>query len=302
MQLFARFSAALDAGGTRITPQLSEVDLSDLDDVRAVVPAQGSDILLHFGNSDFLERYHSYQEHLPEWRQQYPDLSAVDLRYDRQVVLKMADAARADELAEAKPLVSPDVPGASAARHTGAAGRPSKIAAQHADGHAPTRQAHPVGVRAPAGSRPALVYPLAAHPTAPITLGRPHTPGKPNPCTRRYPMTPKGTDVLAVLDVGSQRTRMLVAELHEGSLRYRGHGVAPSAGMRRGIIADLKPATDAINQASVLAEAASQAVIEQCVAGIGGSHVRGFNSQGGIALGSTHKNARDHARRRARSR
>jgi len=99
-------------------------------------------------------------------------------------------------------------------------------------------------------------------------------------------MNPKGEEVLAVLDVGSAKTRMLVAELHEGSLRYRGHGIAPTAGMRRGIIADLKPATEAINQASVLAEAASQAVIEQCVAGIGGGHVSGVNSQGGIALGS----------------
>ena len=102
-------------------------------------------------------------------------------------------------------------------------------------------------------------------------------------------MTPKAEGVIAVLDVGSAKTRMLVAELHEGSLRYRGHAVAPSAGMRRGIIADLKPATESINQASVMAEAAAQSVIEQCVAGIGGSHVQGINSQGGIALGSAAK-------------
>ena len=102
-------------------------------------------------------------------------------------------------------------------------------------------------------------------------------------------MTPKAEGVLAVLDVGSAKTRMLVAELHEGSLRYRGHAVAPSSGMRRGIIADLKPATESINQASVMAEAAAQAVIEQCVAGIGGSHLQGVNSQGGIALGSAAK-------------
>jgi len=101
MHLYESFISALDgpsgAGGANISSQLSEVDLSSLDDVRAVVPAQGTDILLHFGNSDFLERYRSYQEHLAEWRQQYPNLSAVDLRYDRQVVLKMADAAQADE-------------------------------------------------------------------------------------------------------------------------------------------------------------------------------------------------------------
>ena len=95
-----------------------------------------------------------------------------------------------------------------------------------------------------------------------------------------------GEGVLAVLDVGSAWTRMLVAELHEGSLRYRGHGIAPSAGVRRGVIADLKPCTEAVNQASVMAEAEAQAVIEQCFAGIGGAHVRGVNSQGGITLGN----------------
>ncbi len=98
-------------------------------------------------------------------------------------------------------------------------------------------------------------------------------------------MTPK-EGILAVLDVGSAQTRMLVAELENGTLRYRGHAAARSAGMRRGIIADLKPATESINQASVMAEAAAQSVIERCVAGIGGSHVQGINSQGGIALGS----------------
>ncbi len=111
MRLFQSFVAALDSksdsAAANISSQLSEVDLTDLDDIRAVVPAQGTDILLHFGDSDFLERYLSYKEHLPEWRQQYPNLSAVDLRYDRQVVLKMADAAQADEAAESKPLPGP---------------------------------------------------------------------------------------------------------------------------------------------------------------------------------------------------
>ncbi len=115
MRLYSTFVAALDSGGSHVSSQLSEVDLADLEDVRAVVPAQGSDLLLHFGNSDFLERWHSYQEHLAEWRQQYPNLSAVDLRYDRQVVLKMADAAQADEAAALKaaaPAAEPSKPAA----------------------------------------------------------------------------------------------------------------------------------------------------------------------------------------------
>ena len=44
---------------------------------------------MHFGDTDFLDRYHKYQAHLAEWRAQYPKLSSVDMRYDRQVVLEM---------------------------------------------------------------------------------------------------------------------------------------------------------------------------------------------------------------------
>ncbi len=96
MHLYQRFVSELDASGQPVSSDLSEVDLADPEDVKAVVPAQGSDILLHFGDSDFLTRYRSYQAHLPEWRQQYPHLSAIDLRYDRQVVLKMADGAESE--------------------------------------------------------------------------------------------------------------------------------------------------------------------------------------------------------------
>jgi cell division protein FtsQ len=96
MQLYQRFVTELDSSGQPVSSQISEVDLSDPEDVRAILPAQGNDLLLHFGDSDFLTRYRSYQTHLAEWRQQYPHLSSIDLRYDRQVVLKMADGAQSE--------------------------------------------------------------------------------------------------------------------------------------------------------------------------------------------------------------
>ncbi len=99
-------------------------------------------------------------------------------------------------------------------------------------------------------------------------------------------MTAQTDPILAALDMGSSRVRMLVAEVREGALRYRGHGEAPSAGMRRGFVSDLQQAASAVAQASVLAESSAEVVLEQCVAGLGGPHLRGINSQGGIALGS----------------
>jgi cell division protein FtsQ len=103
MHLFQQFVNDLDSGGSKVSTQLSEVDLSDPEDVWALLPAQGSDIQVHFGDSDFLARYRSYQQHLPEWRQQYPHLASVDMRYENQVVLDMSQQASGQDGAASTP-------------------------------------------------------------------------------------------------------------------------------------------------------------------------------------------------------
>ena len=99
-------------------------------------------------------------------------------------------------------------------------------------------------------------------------------------------MTPKTENLITVLDAGSQKSCVLVAEVVDGVLRYRGHGVEPSRGMRKGLIAELGPAAEAINRAALTAERTARAAIETAVVGIGGTHVRGINSRGGISMGS----------------
>jgi cell division protein FtsA len=99
-------------------------------------------------------------------------------------------------------------------------------------------------------------------------------------------MSQKNSNLITVLDAGSSKVRVMVAELHEEALRYRAHAEAPSDGQRRGIISDLAKATAAINQAATQAEVGAQAVIESLVAGIGGPHLRGVNSRSGITMGT----------------
>jgi cell division protein FtsQ len=90
MRIYMGFMAALDATGEGVSHKLSEVDLSNPEDVKALIPdASGADILVHFGEDKFLERYHQYQQHLAEWHSQYPRLASVDMRYEKQVVLEM---------------------------------------------------------------------------------------------------------------------------------------------------------------------------------------------------------------------
>jgi cell division protein FtsQ len=97
MELYLRLLAELDSSGQKLSEQISEIDLTDPEDAR--VTMQDDDTLLHFGEDHFLDRYQRYKAHIAEWRQQYPKLAAVDLRYDQQVVLEMAKGTSAVEAA-----------------------------------------------------------------------------------------------------------------------------------------------------------------------------------------------------------
>jgi cell division protein FtsQ len=77
----------LDSGGARYSQDLSEVDLSDLDNLKVRVNDPQGDVLVELGSSDYLKRYKTYVSHVQEWRQQFQKLESVNLRYDNQVIV-----------------------------------------------------------------------------------------------------------------------------------------------------------------------------------------------------------------------
>lgn len=99
-------------------------------------------------------------------------------------------------------------------------------------------------------------------------------------------MASQTENLLTVIDVGSAKTCVIVAEVNEYALRYRGHGISDSRGMRKGVIADLDKAVDSIKRAVEDAENMAQAPVEHAVVGVAGSHIRGVNSHGGITIGN----------------
>jgi cell division protein FtsA len=104
--------------------------------------------------------------------------------------------------------------------------------------------------------------------------------------------------LLTAIDVGSAKTCVLVAEITDSGLRYRGHGVAESRGSRKGVIVDLDKAVATIQKAVEQAEDVSGVPIERALLGVAGSHVRGVNSHGGLSFGTR---AREIARDEIRS-
>lgn len=107
MAVYQRMIRDLDSTGQHFSDQVSEIDLTDPEDARVLMPEQGKDILAHFGDDQFLQRYQRYKAHIAEWRAQYPNLASVDLRYEQQVVLQMAQGSggdvKAGDTADSKP-------------------------------------------------------------------------------------------------------------------------------------------------------------------------------------------------------
>jgi cell division protein FtsQ len=87
MKAYAEMVRELDLGGARYSQDLSEVDLSDLEDVKVRVNDPAGDVLVHLGSSDYLRRYKIYVTHAQGWRQQFQKLESVDLRYDNQIIV-----------------------------------------------------------------------------------------------------------------------------------------------------------------------------------------------------------------------
>src|SRR5260370_3422010 len=87
MKAYNQLVRDLDSSGARYSQDLSEIDLSDLEDVKERVNDQAGDVLVHLGSSNYLTRYKIYVTHVQAWRQQFQKLESVDLRYDNQIIV-----------------------------------------------------------------------------------------------------------------------------------------------------------------------------------------------------------------------
>jgi cell division protein FtsA len=97
-------------------------------------------------------------------------------------------------------------------------------------------------------------------------------------------MARKGNFIVG-LDLGSTKTCALVCKPNpEGKLEVAGLGIAESKGWRKGIIVNIDLAALAVKKALEAAEAAAGVSIESAYAGVGGAHIKGVNSRGGVTL------------------
>lgn len=85
---------------------------------------------------------------------------------------------------------------------------------------------------------------------------------------------------VAVLDIGTTKTVALIAEAVPDGVRVLGVGMAPSEGIRKGVVVDVKAAAQSIAMAVEQAERMANMSIEGAYVGIAGAHIASINSRG----------------------
>ncbi|HEY7409776.1 MAG TPA: cell division protein FtsA, partial [Vicinamibacteria bacterium] len=87
------------------------------------------------------------------------------------------------------------------------------------------------------------------------------------------------------LDIGTHKVCAIVAEMtDDGRLDVIGIGQAESKGLRKGVVINLEATVDSIKKVVEEAELMAGVEIGSAYVGLAGTHIRGFNSRGVIAI------------------
>ncbi|HWU39058.1 MAG TPA: cell division protein FtsA, partial [Candidatus Acidoferrum sp.] len=96
----------------------------------------------------------------------------------------------------------------------------------------------------------------------------------------------KKENLIAGLDIGTTKTCAIVGEVTDTGVDIIGIGTHPSKGLRKGVVINIDATVESIRKAVEEAELMAGAEITSVYCGIAGSHIRGFNSHGIVAVKS----------------
>jgi cell division protein FtsA len=94
----------------------------------------------------------------------------------------------------------------------------------------------------------------------------------------------KRENIIVGLDIGTTKICAIVGEVNENGLEIIGIGTQPSRGMRKGVVINIDATVESIRKAVEEAELMAGAQITSVYCAIAGSHIRGFNSHGIVAV------------------
>ena len=103
----------------------------------------------------------------------------------------------------------------------------------------------------------------------------------------------KRAPLIVGLDIGTYKISAVVAEIGENGVEIVGIGTAPSRGLRKGVVVNIDATVESIRKAVEEAELMAGCEIHTVYTGIGGAHIKGFNSHGVVAVKATEVSAGD---------
>jgi cell division protein FtsA len=97
-------------------------------------------------------------------------------------------------------------------------------------------------------------------------------------------MSNKRENLIVGLDIGTTKICAIVGNVTEDGVDIVGIGTSPSRGLRKGVVINIETTVASIKKAVEEAELMAGCEIKSVYAGIAGGHIKGFNSQGVIAI------------------
>ena len=94
----------------------------------------------------------------------------------------------------------------------------------------------------------------------------------------------KRNPVVVGLDIGTYKVGVIVAEVGDDGVEITGIGTAASSGLKKGTVVNIEATVEAIRKAVDEAELMAATEIRSVIAGSAGSHIKGFNSHGVVAV------------------
>lgn len=91
-------------------------------------------------------------------------------------------------------------------------------------------------------------------------------------------------EIIVGLDIGTTKICAIVGELTDNGIDIIGIGTHPSKGLRKGVVVNIEATVSSIRRAVEEAELMAGCEITSVYTGIAGGHIRGFNSQGIVAV------------------
>jgi cell division protein FtsA len=97
-------------------------------------------------------------------------------------------------------------------------------------------------------------------------------------------MSNRRENLIVGLDIGTTKICAIVGNVTEDGVDIVGIGSSPSRGLRKGVVINIETTVASIKKAVEEAELMAGCEIKSVYAGIAGGHIKGFNSQGIIAI------------------